>query len=322
VLTGDLGEFAVRDLLALVGRAGATGALVLHAAGDARIHCAGGAVTFAALRPDVSLADVLVATRFLDADQWTEAAATADPATAVAEALAANGADPVRLAGVLQGRTEEAVFELDLVRHGRFTFEPGADHLLGDAFRFAIGDVLTAVEARRRRWGALVDRIGSLDHVVAPEATGELGEADDELVLNRTQFRVLAAAARHLPVATLARVLDLGLFATAELVAGLLDQGLLVVLAPTAATTTSAPPAPVVEVPVLELVGAGVGGHHTNGHHTNGHHANGHHADGHHADVRAGRAPAPAPGGAEFVAPGDAPARDLILRLLTAVKEL
>lgn len=317
MLTGDLGEFSATDLLGLVAAAGATGALVLEGPGVACVHCADGAVTHAATRAEVTLADVLVSTRFLEAAQWAEAARADDPATAVAKALAANGADPVRLASVLQGRTEEAVFELDLWRHGSFRFEPGADHLLGDAFRFAISDVLAAVADRRRRWDGLVARFGSLDHVIAPEATDLQGDADDEVVLNRAQFRVLAAAARHLPVADLARELDLGLFATGGLVAGLVDQGLLCVLDPAAerppmpARTPAAPAgggitfehhavAPIgeLDVPVLEpvgvmsLVGAPAGGGPV---HSNG---------------------------AEFVAPGDAPARDLILRLLTAVKEL
>ena len=350
MLTGDLGEFAAHDVLALVARAGATGALVLEGATEARIYCAGGAVTYAATDATTSLADVLVATRFLQPDQWAEAAEDDDPATAVAKALAANGADPARLAAVLQGRTEEAVFELDLWQHGRFAFEAGADHLLGDAFRFAIGDVLAAVEDRRRRWDDLVVRFGSIDHVVAPEATGDLGEADDELVLNRTQFRLLAIAARHLPVAGLARELDLGLFATGELVAGLVDQGLLAVHEPATAPFTS--PVAFGDAPLLAPVLAGVGAAeaayaaapalaHRNGggHDTSG--FDGGTFDGagdfgidfggtpsngapHGPDGADGHAPADASGlpGAEFVAPGDAPARDLILRLLTAVKEL
>lgn len=341
MLTGDLSHFSACELLGLLARSGATGALVLEGPSDARIYCAGGAVTYAATRANVSLADVLVAARFIGADEWAEASATDDPATAVAKALAANGADPVRLAAVLQGRTEEAVFELDLWSLGRFTFEPGGDHLLGDAFRFEIADVLTAVAERRRRWDDLVSRFGSVNHVVAPESAGDLAEADDEVVLNRTQFRVLAAAARHLSVAELAGELDLGLFATGELVAGLVDQGLLVVHDPASARPTVAPlparpaaapaggitfdrhevdPIGDLAVPVFETVGAMAG---TNGHdhgHSTGHghgHANGH-TNGHaHAEATTA-----APGGGEFVAPGDAPARDLILRLLTAVKEL
>jgi hypothetical protein len=330
---------------------------VLQSADEARIYCAGGAVTYAATRADVSLADVLVAARFLEADDWAEAAATDDPATSVAKALAARGADPVRLAAVLQGRTEEAVFELDLWRHGTFTFEPGADHLLGDAFRFAIDDVLTAVHERRQRWDGLVDRFGSLHHVVAPEAASDLAGADDEVVLNRTQFRVLGAAARHLPVAELARQLDLGLFATGELVVGLIDQGLLSVHDPSTPSLPPPPPLPAqapppsphqgapsvnggisfdhhqvapiadLEVPVLEPVGAMAGfgpvavngnGHSYANANGNGH---GHATDGHANGTPVDGSPL-APNGAEFVAPGDAPARDLILRLLTAVKEL
>ena len=66
------------------------------------------------------------------------------------------------------------------------------------------------------------------------------------------------------------------------------------------ATGTDTPPEPVIDTRTRG---------NTNGH-TNGH-TNGTNVDG-----------PLAPNGAEFVAPGDAPARDLILRLLTAVKEL
>lgn len=321
MLTGDLAEFRATDALGLLGRARATGALAVEGDLSARVYLAEGDVTFATTRAGSSLADLLVRARFLDAADWTEAATSDDPATAVARALAAGGADPARLTAVLQGRTEEAMFEIGLWRTGTFHFRPGEGHLLGDAFRFPATDLLARVDDRRRRWDDLLGRVGSIDHVVHPHAgAGDDGSddgSDDDLVLSRSQFRVLTTATRGLPVRDLADELDLGLFAACELIAGLVDRGLLVTLPPGPGGT----PAPFTVADFAAPAGITFD----------------HHVVATIDDVAV--APAFAPvlepvgalastgggewsGSGEFVAPGDAPARDLILRLLTAVKEL
>ena len=336
MLTGDLSEFGAVDILGLLSTGGVSGALLVEGDGTAVVYCDDGDVTFATTKVGTSLADVLVATRFLPAETWAEAAATDDPAGAVAKALASKGADPARLDHVLQGRTEEAMFEISLWQAGSFRFEPGVDHLLGNAFRFPLPDLLAAVHRRRDEWDDLVGRFGSLDHVVAP-AGGDDREEEDALLLSRTEVRVLTAAVRQVSVRTLTEELGLGLFGACEVVAGLLDRGLLTVgdVASASSTDWSTPNSGIsfdrhvvaaiddvdAAAPLNGTNGSAAGNSAVHGNgtvHGNGNgHANGNvHAGGQNERV------AVAPNGATFVAPGDAPARDLILRLLTAVKEL
>lgn len=358
MLQGRLEVFSVTDVLGLVARTRRAGALLVEGADTAVVYCAGGDITFATAHADETLADVLVQTGFLTAEDWSAASAASEPGVEVAQTLLAKGVDARRLHRLVRVQTEEALFELDQWREGTFRFESDADHALTDAFRHPITGVLTAVADRRRRWDALIERVGSVDYVVAQVPTNP--EEEGDLVLSRVEFRVLTAVDGRHSVRQLARGAGIGLFGAAEIVVALLDRGLIRVDPRTAATALDPLPAPSLAsvtagAPGLDGYRAGDGGQavdglahagangwsadllasvNGNGHHLNGNgqvngYANGHdlNGNGHHVNGNGTGDPAessltsglPA---VEFVAPGERPARDLILRLLTAVKEL
>lgn len=331
MLTGDLHEFNVVEVLGLLGRCRRPGALLVEGEGTGVIYCGGGDVTFATTQAQATVGDVLVAQGYLDADDWSTALASTDPRHAVADTLAMRGTDPVRLSRLLRTHTEEAVFELGLWRSGTFRFEAGVDHSLADTFRFPVEPLLRSVGARVGQWDLWLERLQSPSHLVAAAPGDDDGE---DVVLSRTQFRILTTVARPRSLTALAEELGRSLYDTAGQVIELLDRGLVAIeqpvpdekAAPRFETSWTAEldrlaafDAPLEPEPALVSVGVSNGHDELNGHaHFEGEPV----LERRHVDHRVDQPAPAAPNGAAFVSPGDAPARDLILRLLTAVKDL
>lgn len=306
MLRASLDTFSADEILVMVGRARSSGALRVfgpHTLGS--IYCHDGAVTFATVDDRDDLLAVLRRAGFAR----DGAAGAVHDATSLAEHLMGAGVDMQRLHDFVRHRTEESIFEVSLWDDGHLVFEPGQDHPYGDAFSYPMAMVVDGVRRRRAQWTQLAERVPSPDVVLA-QVAGAPGD-DGDLTITRTQWRVLAAVDGRRSVAELARSLGTGLFSTVQLLAGLLDAGLVAVVdRPVAeeplAVATSRPPT----------------------------YSDGHGITYEVAPHVSGRSSAAASAvedpladslglsGIDFVVGGDRPSRDLLLRLLSAVKEL
>ncbi|MEY2570109.1 MAG: hypothetical protein QOE63_459 [Acidimicrobiaceae bacterium] len=314
MLRASLDTFSADEILGLIGRARATGAVRVfgpHTLGT--VFCHEGSVTFATTDAADDLLGVLTRAGFV------RDAHPAD-ATGLAEYLMNVGLDMQRLHDFVRHRTEESTFELSMWTEGHLEFDAGVDHPYGDAFSYPMSGVLDGVSRRRMQWARFLERLPSTDTVVAQVAA--LAGDDGDLTISRTQWRVLAAVDGRRSIAELAHALGTGLFSTVQLLVSLLDSGLIAVVdapayeEPLAVATSRASAVSSVEVPSATAA-FGNGFEPSSGHHV--------------APAAAGVSVALATdpvtdlgmGGIEFVnGIGERPSRDLILRLLSAVKEL
>jgi hypothetical protein len=327
VLRGSLETFSAGEVLWLVGRAQATGTLHILGASHGLVHCRDGFVTWASVEQDVDIADCLARAGLATPGLGASAAAEQ------IEAALREGTDAQRIHDLVRTATEDAMFQLASWDEGQIAFDVAAPHPLADSFCFPIVAVLDAVHHQRARWDELTSRLGGADCIVV-QAPAEGGEGD--VTISRSQWRLLGAVDGHRDVLGLSRAVGLGLVATAELVVALLDAGLLCILddsTPRQAGNGALPQRVVAGAPATPLRQNGTR---------------------HLAAVPAGPSYEPVIDGpvltavaseeaaavsdtgpglvalarelglpeADYVNAGDRPSRDLILRLLSAVKEL
>jgi len=299
MLRATLDTFTADEILSMVGRSVASGALLVQGPKSlGAIYCEAGAVTFATTDANDDLLNVLTRAGFVRDAHPTDAAG-------LAEQLMSGGIDMQRLHEFVRHRTEESVFEIALWTAGQLEFERGRDHAYGDAFSYPVTAVIDGVNRRRVQWARFIERLPSTDTVVAQVAS--LAGDDGDLTISRTQWRVLAAVNGHRSIAQLASVLGTGLFSTVQLLIGLLDAGLIAIVdRPTAEEPLA--------VTASRVATDGGGAHDAPL------------AAREMAPVGAAVA-APEAGlgmsGIEFISSGaERPSRDLILRLLSAVKEI
>lgn len=287
-LAGSLDTFTVGQILPLLAASRTTGTLRVRTEGDEGcVHCRDGAVIFASVGPECDFGNVLVRSGLLGADRWAELRAGADAAAAVEHILAGETADADRIHRLLVRHVEEAVFELDRWTSGQLHVEPGPPHPLSSHFVVPVDRLLLAVDERRDRWPALMARIGSEDRIVH-QARIHVDD-DGELRITRAQLGVLTQVDGTRSTRELARFLGAGLFRTCQIIAALAESGLVVLSAdrspgPGSAVAPERAPEAAPPPPVDPAGDAGSGTF-------------------------------------EFVEPGPGPAQDLILRLLSAVKE-
>ena len=320
MLRATLDTFTADEILGMAGRSRARGVLrVSSGRAFGAIYCHEGAITFATTDDSDDLLGVLSRAGFVrDVGGITDA-------TTLAQALVNSGIDMQRMHDFVRHRTEESVFELALWDKGELQFEAGEDHRFADAFSYPMDAVNDAVNRRRVQWRRFIERLPSTRSVVAQVAA--LPGDDGDLTISRTQWRVLAAVDGRRSVGELASTLGTGLFSTVQLLISLLEAGLIAVI-----------DAPIVQEPLEVAASRGIT---------------------YDDDVRAARAPdqaapiaarhlATVGGGqgaadvhgvrdpsatvanhlglppVEFISSGggERPSRDLIIRLLSAVKEL
>lgn len=226
-LNGSLETFSAVDILHLLARTGARGALHLRNTTNAVgvVFCAEGAVTLAARRPTDGVGDTLVRAGFLTPDELKAATSEADAGSGLARTLATKGTDPERLLGYLRHQTEEALFELAQWVEGAFDFQADAVHGLDEAFRYPIEDLLAAVEKRNQSWARLQEQLPSLDAPVAHVVM--LPGDDDQLSITRSQYRVLSAINGQRTARNLADHLGDGIYETCRVLGGLHGAGLI-----------------------------------------------------------------------------------------------
>lgn len=303
MLNGTLDTFSVSEILELVGAAGATGVLHVHSDIDVGVvQCDDGAVTYAAVGQDADLGSLLVRGGFFSGSEWD---AVTDGG-ALQALLERRNVDNERLQRYLATQTEESVFELDSWRDGELRLESDDARWLDGIFRYPTSALLESIEKRRGEWQTVVEAIGSPDSIVhqAPMQVDD----DAEMSVSRSQLAMLSQIDGRRSVRELARDVGTGLFHTGKMVASLADIGLVVLRAERLGTNKEA---------------------------SMRHASNGPVSNGTPADRRAAEPPAPpdpdpgatppaephVAGPAEFVEAGEGPARDLIVRLLSAVKE-
>lgn len=298
MLSGTLDTFSVGEILELVGAAGATGVLHVRSGGDrGAVRCDGGAISLATVGEGCDLGTLLVRGGFVSASDWNALAGGGDASAGLRGLLERPETDGQRVQRYLATQTEESVFELDCWREGELRLEAADAGEVNGVIRYHTADLLASIAERKREWKSIVQTLGSPDHVVhqAPMQVDD----DGEMSVSRAQLALLSQIDGRRSVRDLARDLGAGLFHTGKTVASLATSGLVVLRAERAdesapptrrpaspAITDPAPPPP--EPPPEEI------------------------------DIAGSEHQIGAP---EFVEPGDGPARDLIVRLLSAVKE-
>ena len=163
--------------------------------------------------------------------------------------------------------------------------------------RYHTADLLASIAERKREWKSIVEALGSPDHIVhqAPMQVDD----DGEMSVSRAQLALLSQIDGRRSVRELARDLGAGLFHTGKTVASLAATGLVELRPDRAAESAPAvrrPSSPAITdsaSPVPDVAPTEI-------------------------DVAGSEHQIGAP---EFVEAGDGPARDLIVRLLSAVKE-
>ncbi len=330
MLRATLDTFTADEILVMVGRSNASGALMVQGPKSlGAVYCEAGAVTFASTDADDDLLNVLTRAGFIKDARPTDAAG-------LAEQLMSGGIDMQRLHDFVRHRTEESVFEMALWTSGQLEFERGVDHPYGDAFSYPIAAVIDGVNRRRTQWARFLERLPSADTVVAqvPSLAGD----DGDLTISRTQWRVLAAVNGQRTIAQLANVLGTGLFSTVQLLIGLLDAGLIAIvdrpvveeplavaasrMAADGGITYDTPLATRHVAPIGEPVGAAVGAPVAAPVGAPGGVPGGVPGDAAASDPGAALAAGLGVNGIEFINGAERPSRDLILRMLSAVKEI
>jgi hypothetical protein len=173
VLQGDLADFALPDVLRLLGSASKTGRLRLEAeTSEARIDVVDGHVRDASADTGqlavarrllgLGLVDGATISRVLD--RWT----TLPTDLEFVGSLLQHGADPVGITEALRAHTVDAVFDLLRWGDGSFHFDAHLRPIeVPAAPRFPLGEILTEAEGNLRRWPEIERVTGASDAVVS-----------------------------------------------------------------------------------------------------------------------------------------------------------
>lgn len=316
MLSGSLDTFTVGQILSLIGSSDATGALRVWTDDDqGHVWCRNGSISFAAVGSNSSLGDLLVRSNVVSAEQWHDIETAAIPQLGIAELFDHPDVDGDRVRRLVAKQVEESVFEMDRWTTGELALDVDTVHPLASHFSYATDDLLAVVEQRRPVWAELMGVLGSIDRFVHQTPM----DADDEgeLSISRSQLHVLSHIDGTRSIRELARHLGTGLYLTAQIVAGLTTGGLVALSADRSARAPAGPsvPPPQPAVQQRELVSA---------HATSGASAPTNGASAQPTAPTEATTEAATPAGTpatEFVEPGSGPAQDLILRLLSAVKD-
>lgn len=166
--------------------------------------------------------------------------------------VAAHETDAV--AAFLRERSEEAVCRLLQWEAGEFFVDREDDlavAMLAQPLRFAVPDLLAAAAERWERWKEILAVVPSTELTLRP-VTQPLG-SDDPVVLDRDEWRVLAAAATLPDIDGVAVALGVSPFHVCSVVRTLVERGLVQLVAPTPAVSQPvvARPAPPVAEPAV-----------------------------------------------------------------------
>jgi hypothetical protein len=173
LLQGDLADFALPDVLRLLGSASKTGRLRLEAeTSDARIDVVDGHVRDASADTGqlavarrllgLGLVDGATISRVLD--RWS----TLPTDLEFVGSLLQHGADPAGITEALRAHTVDAVFDLLRWSDGSFHFDAHLRPIeVTAAPRFPLGEILIEAEDNLRRWPEIERVTGASDAVVS-----------------------------------------------------------------------------------------------------------------------------------------------------------
>lgn len=237
MLQGTLKDFRLSEVLRLLASGRKSGGLRL--ASEAVAGCVffgDGAVTFA-VSDDGAMP--LVA-RMVAAGDLAEEALVAlitrhsDRVVDLVKALV-NSAEIDRdlLAVFMREQIIDALFQLLPLEAGHFVFE-SEDAAPVDGVSLAVDDLVDQVTRMQDQWGALQSRVGSLQAVAEALPVGDGGE----VTMVREQWELLAFIDGRRTLAEVAALSGKGRFATCEIVAELIDLGLVKTVQPAAGGRT------------------------------------------------------------------------------------
>lgn len=232
MLTGDLKDFSLREILQFLGTTSSSGVLELrNPESHAGIAVHDGGICLALLDMDGirGLAARMIRSGTVDVARLRELGADSEGgAFQLATVLATETAADTDAAAVFREYTVETLGWLTRRDDARFAFEGAAGLGAWPFDPIALGEAFDAVAQREADWQALDGIVGDLTRVCSPAP--EIG-ADDEVVLTAEQWRVLALVDGRRRLKDLIEVTGIGHLETCRVLDELVTFGLIEMVA-------------------------------------------------------------------------------------------
>lgn len=232
MLTGDLSDFSLREVLEFLSAAGKSGLLTIRCAGiDGGVFLCDGGVCLALVDVTrVPLGPRMIALGLVDRETLREAGGTAGGTTFALVCGVMRAAVDAGEANMLAvDHTRDAVGWLNQLDNATFVFD---STVTADAWPFAplpVEQLLVAAEGSAARWAELRETIDDLSLVpssmVDPSSTIEVS-------LTAPQWRVIALTDGRRSVNEIIELSGLGQLETCRELAGLIDGGLVELVRP------------------------------------------------------------------------------------------
>jgi hypothetical protein len=232
MLSGDVKDFAVRDVLQLLATTNKSGLLALHVAGGSGgVFVRNGDVCLALVDvTQVPLGHRIISAGLADADTVRATLRTADSSAfdvTCALLRAVSDADKARL--LVAEHTRDSLGWLSQFPDARFEFDPTVNVEAWPLEPLATGEVLAEIEGGAEQWAELHSLVGDLSHV--PHCgPGPKGAA--EISLTALQWRVVALVDGHRSIRDLTGLASLGQLELYRELGGLARKGLVELVDP------------------------------------------------------------------------------------------
>lgn len=229
MLEGKIGEFSLPDIFQLIALTKKSGALnVSSTQAEGRILFKGGEICFAV----ADVARVAIGARLVQAGLASE-----EQVLEILERQRAHGAtgnlsqallegadvDEGALDAFIRSSIEDAVFDLMRLTEASFSFDPSEETDATVGLTVSTEHLIIEGGRRMGEWTSIREHIPSPDAVLAVSpAAGQEGE----VALSGEQWRVLALVDGHRTVRELVELTGQGDFATAQLLSGMVTQGM------------------------------------------------------------------------------------------------
>jgi hypothetical protein len=220
-LTGALEAFPLPEVLRLLARSEKSGTLRVDAADlQGRIYLADGALTYATTRREEDLAEDLVGAGLIDSQDWVLVERREKD---VVEVLNEDATEQ-QLTDLVADQIADVIFRLMRRTDGDFEFSESVGPRYNTGITIDIDASIAEAEKRNTEWAEIEEAIPAITFHLRMVA--DLTDRN-EVSLQATTWRVLAALHGEGSIEEVARRLGMTDFAVAQIMAGLTRDGLL-----------------------------------------------------------------------------------------------
>lgn len=210
-LRGTLQDFGAEEILQFLAGTKKSGALVLSGDCSGTVWFDEGTIYSADATTSLPLADALIATGLVTAEQWQAAWSEASEGTPLAAALETHASlDQAQTDRLVESRIIDAVFELTVTTAADFEFRGDEHHPLIGGRRHTVESVIAASRERLERWREVATVLPSIAVVVAI-ASDVPADAPD-LVLSPSDWSIVAHLDGRRSIADVTRLLGASAF--------------------------------------------------------------------------------------------------------------